>query len=435
MSNEQTDRDAPEPALPRAQWTLVPVWSKSGALGPDVVLGALPVVLGRTVTDPNGRAFPDSRMSRTHATIVVGASGPTVRDSSTNGTFVDGARIDGSALLSDGAVLRTGDTFFVVRAAATDPGDADLPELVGRAPAMARLRSSIALVAATDASVLVLGETGTGKELVARAIHQRSGRRGALVAVNCAAVPESLAESHLFGHVAGSFTGARSAHDGVFRRAHGGTLFLDEVAEASPGLQARLLRVLEERAVLPVGADRPVPVDVRLVTATHVALRGAVARGSFRADLYARISDLTIPVPPLRERREDIVPLLVRALGEGTPPPSPALIEALLLHDWPFNVRELLKTAREMTIRGSGLEVLDRALIAERLAPPSCPPPTCASTPSSAPPSAEPITRERLEQLMAEVGGNVSELARRLGRSRRQVRRYLETFELRADDS
>ncbi|UJR83324.1 Hypothetical protein I5071_53920 [Sandaracinus amylolyticus] len=432
MLFDETQREEPRRTSSVASWVLRTVHSPDRGLPPEIAIGRVPLAIGRAPQRDGALVIADPRMSRTHATIaLIGAKAPTIVDSSSNGTFVDGERVS-DAILVDGSVLRAGDTFFVVREVPASLGDADIPDLVGRAPAMAKLREAIALVAKADASVLVIGESGTGKELVARAIHARSGREGPLVAVNCAAIPESLADSTLFGHVAGAFTGAKGAHDGVLRRADRGTIFLDEIAETPPSVQARLLRVLEERVVTPVGGERAVPIDVRVVAATHVELRSAVERGAFRGDLYARLSDLTLRTPPLRERREDVLPILARGLGPDAPPLAPDLVDALLTHELPFNVRELLKIAAELRLRGKGREVLDRALVEERFARPSTPP-VKARTISDPPSVREPIeiTREHLEELVRETGGNVSELARRLGRSRRQVRRYLDQYGLR----
>jgi transcriptional regulator with PAS, ATPase and Fis domain len=194
--------------------------------------------------------------------------------------------------------------------------------------------------------VLVQGETGTGKELVARALHEASPRRtGPFVAVDCGALPESLLESELFGHVKGAFTGAERARAGAFTRAHGGTLFLDELGGVPSGVQARLLRVLEERRVKPVGSDDERPVEVRVVAASRTSLEGAVAAGTFRPDLYYRLSVLVIELPPLRSRREDL-PLMVKELLkrrglEDSGPIDGEGFDRLRAHAWAGNVREL----------------------------------------------------------------------------------------------
>jgi two-component system response regulator HydG len=222
-------------------------------------------------------------------------------------------------------------------------------ELVGTSAAMQEVYSLIDRVADTDSSVLVTGETGTGKELVARALHERSRRRaGPFVAINCAAVPETLIESELFGHARGAFTDARSARTGLLVQASGGTLFLDEIGELPLGLQPKLLRVLQERKVRPVGGDSEVPFDVRLVAATNADLETAVEEKRFREDLYFRVNVISIPLPPLRARGGDVL-LLAQAFlerdaakaGRALTGIAPEAAQLLLAYPWPGNVREL----------------------------------------------------------------------------------------------
>ncbi len=222
-------------------------------------------------------------------------------------------------------------------------------ELVGTSPAMTRLYDLLDRLRDSEITVLVTGESGTGKELVARALH-RSGRRadGPFVAVNCAALPEALLESELFGHVKGSFTDAKAARTGLFAQAHGGTLFLDEVGELPLGVQAKLLRALQDRAVRPVGGDRELPFDARIVAATNRDLEAAVERGTFREDLYFRLAVVEIDVPPLRDRGEDVLLLAQHWLEQaakqaGKPVRGIAhdAAEQLLAYHWPGNVREL----------------------------------------------------------------------------------------------
>ena len=221
--------------------------------------------------------------------------------------------------------------------------------LVGRSAALERVRRLVARVAGSEAAVLVRGETGTGKELVARAIHEGSGRAGGpLVAVNCGALPEHLVESELFGHRKGAFTGADEHRAGLFEVADGGTLFLDEIGELPKPLQSRLLRALESGEIRRVGDNQPITVDVRLVCATHRSLEQMVAAGEFREDLLFRINTFEIPVPPLRDRREDIPELVehfVRKARPQTPAQAivaePAVLDVLAAHTWPGNIREL----------------------------------------------------------------------------------------------
>jgi two-component system C4-dicarboxylate transport response regulator DctD len=230
--------------------------------------------------------------------------------------------------------------------------------LVGESALMRDLREDILDVSDTDAPVLILGETGTGKEVVARALHDLSARgTGPLVAVNCAAIPESLFEASMFGHLGGAFTGASRAADGYFVEARGGTLFLDELGACPLELQAKLLRAIETREVVPVGGTRAIPVDIRLVSATNESLEAAVAAGRFREDLYYRLNTVELRPPPLRDRREDI-PLLFthflerHAATYGLEPPALTTEEvaSLMAHHWPGNVRELKHAAERRVL-------------------------------------------------------------------------------------
>ncbi len=235
--------------------------------------------------------------------------------------------------------------------------------MVGRSPAMREVYDAVRRVAPSDATVLVTGDTGTGKELVARAIHDLSSRSpGPFLAVNCAALADGVLESELFGHVRGAFTGAVSDREGLFRAAEGGTILLDEVGDMSLRLQQRLLRVIQEREVTPVGATRPVPVDVRVIAATRRDLRSEAEAGRFRDDLYYRLAVFPIELPPLRARHGD-VPLLVEAALERlrgrsrVPTPeacTPSAVRLLRSWSWPGNVRELLGVLESAAIRSGG---------------------------------------------------------------------------------
>jgi len=237
------------------------------------------------------------------------------------------------------------------------------PRIIGRTPAMQRLRSTIAQLADTDADVLIFGETGTGKELVARSLHEHSRRaQRNFVAVNCGAVPENLIESELFGHEPGAFTGAQGRRIGRFEHANHGTLFLDEIESMPMAVQIHLLRVLQERAVERLGSNELVPLNLRVVAATKIDLREASERGTFREDLYYRLNVVTLEIPPLRERREDI-PLLFHHFllvasaryEREAPPPNADQIRVLLTHPWPGNVRELRNFAERYVLLGENL--------------------------------------------------------------------------------
>ncbi|MFG6139234.1 sigma-54-dependent transcriptional regulator [Halomonas sp. B23F22_10] len=234
------------------------------------------------------------------------------------------------------------------------------PRLVGRTPAIQRLASMVQRISQVEADVLLFGETGAGKDLVARAIHERSARGGRpFVAINCGAVPESTIESELFGHEKGAFTGAVERRIGKFEHAQGGTVFLDEIESMPLSLQVKLLRVLQERSIERLGSNQAVPLDIRVIAATKVDLKTAAEAGDFREDLYYRLNVVTLPIPPLRERREDI-PLLFQHFavvaanrsGLEAPPLDAAGTSALLAHDWPGNVRELRNLAERYVLLG-----------------------------------------------------------------------------------
>ena len=238
--------------------------------------------------------------------------------------------------------------------------------LLGNSEAMQRVRSMIEKVADTDATVLVRGESGTGKELVARELHDRSSTRngGAFVAVNCAALPAELIESELFGHEKGAFTGAAARRKGKFEQANDGTLFLDEIGDMSANVQAKLLRALEERRIERLGGDESIPVDVRIVSATHRALEEEIEKGNFRADLFYRLRVVTIDIAPLRDRREDI-PVMAASFARdaanrhGLPerPIARETLKQLMQYDWPGNVRELRNAIERAAIMSEGEEL------------------------------------------------------------------------------
>jgi DNA-binding NtrC family response regulator len=247
--------------------------------------------------------------------------------------------------------------------------------LVGESPAMKALLSQIALVGPTRTTVLLLGETGTGKERLAQALHDSSPRRNApFVAVNCAALTESVLESELFGHEKGSFSGAYSRHEGRFKVADGGTIFLDEIGEISPAIQVKLLRVLQERRFERVGGNETVSVDVRVIAATNRNLREMVEARTFRADLYYRLNVVALDVPPLRARREDVMPLvehivprLALELGIDAPALTPEALRILAAHSWPGNVRELENVLERALVLSHGRPISELVLSRELL--------------------------------------------------------------------
>jgi DNA-binding NtrC family response regulator len=332
-----------------------------------------------------------------------------------------------------------------VRDPGPDDADASAAEeprsIVGVSEALRRVRETVRLAAASSATVLVRGESGTGKELVARAIHDLSPRAGGpFVAVNCAAVAEGVLESELFGHERGAFTGASARRRGRFELADGGTIFLDEIGEMRPHLQAKLLRVLQDRSIERVGSSAPIKVDIRVVAATNRDLEAEIGAGRFREDLYYRLAVVEIVVPPLRDRREDVLPTAHHLLSRLADGPAPRLAAdvsaALALHDWPGNVRELSN-------------VLERALLfAPRgdLAPEHLPAHLCAlcraeadSRPDPAPGetgvaaglSLRAVERELIEKTLASFRGNRTHTAAALGLSRRALLYKLKRYDIR----
>jgi DNA-binding NtrC family response regulator len=319
------------------------------------------------------------------------------------------------------------------RPAAFPAGRAAPDGLVGRSGAMLGVYKQIALACASDAPVLVTGETGTGKELVARAIHRHGPRSSrSFVPVNCGALPEGLLESELFGHLRGAFTGAVTDKKGLVEEARGGTIFLDEIGEMSAALQVRLLRTLELGEVRPVGASRAMSVDVRVIAATHRDLERAAVEGTFRQDLFYRLHVFAIRVPPLRERRED-VPLLAAhflagfaSRGRGAAALTPAALAALAAHDWPGNVRELENTLERLAVeaRGGTIDVADLPpTFRERSA--SLEEPLFADLPSL-----EEMEKRYLRHVLTAVKGNRSRAAEALGIDRRTLYRMAERFDL-----
>jgi DNA-binding NtrC family response regulator len=311
-----------------------------------------------------------------------------------------------------------------------------LDEILGESPAMARTRAFVARAATSDASVLITGESGTGKELVARALH-RAGRRasGPFVVMNCAAVPETLLESELFGHVRGAFTDAKAPRQGLFHQADGGTLFLDEIGEMSPRLQPKLLRALQERTARPLGGAEEIPFDVRLVAATNEDVAKAVAERRFRSDLYYRINVIPISVPPLRDRDDDVALLaqhFVRAFaarhGKHVAGLSPDAVERLRAHAWPGNVRELqncIERAVALTdhVQLGADDLPDAApLLSDRGRVPSALPADALL------PLAE-LERRHILHILDAVGGNKRLAARILGLDRRTLYRKLDRYQ------
>lgn len=317
-------------------------------------------------------------------------------------------------------------------AAASEPSDDD-DGLVGHSPAMRTVHKRIGLAAASDLPVLITGETGTGKELVARALHRASGRAdAAFVAVNCAAIPLELMESELFGHRKGAFSGATSDRIGLIREADGGTLFLDEIGDMPLPMQAKLLRFLQEGEVTPLGGRGAQKVDVRVLAATHRDLAAWVAAGQFRSDLRYRLNVVPIELPPLRERGQDIVLLAQYFLrsGEGAARTLSADAQArLLAYPWPGNVRELRNVMQrsQLLVRGHSIVAadLDDALEYDAEQPTTAAPPE-----GTLPEAVARLERQMIQDALARSGGNRAEAARQLGIHRQLLYRKLDEYGL-----
>ncbi len=400
---------------------------------------------------------PSASMSSEHARIVRDGSRWIVEDAgSRNGTFLDGAGVKSERVL-DRSVIEAGRTFFMLRegprisasSAVPDVAASDvmrerfglrtlLPELIER-------RSDLLRVAKSTVPVLLLGASGTGKELLAQAVHEASGRSGRFVAVNCGALPAALVEGMLFGHTKGAFSGALRDEPGFVRAAHGGTIFLDEIADLPLSSQAALLRVLQQREVVPLGSTVPVSVDMRVVAATHRSLEDAATAGTFRGDLLARLRGFTYDVPSLDERREDLGVLVGDVLDEVAPGRvvtfTQSAARALARYAFPANVRELaqaLGAAAALTTDG----IIDTPHLPAALAAAAGP-----SFKRSAPPAALATTgadaaalsaedealRTALVSALGAHGGNVAAVARALDKAPYQIHRWVKRFALDLD--
>jgi transcriptional regulator with PAS, ATPase and Fis domain len=348
---------------------------------------------------------------------------------SRNGTYLNGVRASHGAL-APGDVLRIGDCVGVVSVNGPAPARLDLEEISPQLLAGEILADALEPArrcAAADLPIVLVGETGTGKERVARALHWWSGRRGQFHAINCATLPPALAEAELFGHTKGAFTGAERATEGRVRAAGRGTLLLDEIADLPLGMQPKLLRLLEENEIVPLGDDRAIRVDVRIIATTQVPLGDLVARGSFRQDLRARLSGVTVVLPPLRERKCEIIPLFrvfLNLHSGGCPPDVEAtLAEALCLYPWPDNVRELdLLSRRLLALHGSAT-TLKRSFLPENMRGPERS--ANFEARSGWYPRRGQHDLRRLVLALKDCDGNVSIAAARLGFSRQRAYRLM----------
>jgi len=375
----------------------------------------------------------DRRISGRHLSIEVVEDGFLVSDlGSKNGTYYLGTRIQ-SAVVPLGATLRVGETRLLL--SSRQPPRDDLYSkrsrygaLVGSAPSMRRLYATLERLEATDYTTLILGETGVGKELVAREIHRHSPRaKGPYEVVDCASLTPTLIESELFGHTRGAFTGANTSYDGAFKRAHGGTTFLDEIGELPLELQPKLLRVLESHQIRALGSGDTIDVDTRIIAATNRDLETAAEEGRFRKDLFYRLAGMTIVVPPLRERREDI-PMLVQALLEDMGAKDVKLAPATLEHfmtgsAWPGNVRELRNALARF--RATGATPLEFGSDTDIATEVSLPLDTNKSFQQEKKRLMDSFERDYLSRQLSQADDNISQAARASGMERTQFKRLL----------
>jgi transcriptional regulator of acetoin/glycerol metabolism len=445
VSSETADatRDTDDAPSRRARPGVLIVFSGAAPTFLALPMTAKGVAIGRDPSD--GALLPDERLSRRHATVEYSpAQGWTVRDlGSRNGTFVDGQRLHGSATFPTAPkVIRAADTLLVacpdLTALPTALRDGDI--VVGTR--LAAALATVARAAQSSPTLLLRGESGTGKENASRHFHALGpNRSGPFVAVNCAAIPEGLAERLLFGARRGAYSGAAADSEGHVQAAHGGVLLLDEGGELGLDVQSKLLRVLETREVVPLGASHGQRVDFRICVATHRDLREAVSEGRFRADLYHRIAPPEVVLPPLRERLDEIAEHVAAEVADVGPSlrPHSKLVEACMLRAWPGNVRELRKEVRYAAVQAQS-ESADRVRV-EHLSPTAGRPfeASAGAGAGEVPPKrkgrayvrwSEAIGRERIEQALKEHGGNVALAARALGMQRTQMYREMERWSI-----
>ncbi|WP_438036962.1 sigma 54-interacting transcriptional regulator [Sorangium sp. So ce204] len=459
---------APSERTPQGQASLIVRAGDGAARVIDLTEGDV-VAIGRA--PESAVCVDDARVSRNHAIVARHGGAIEVIDcGSRNGTSVNGAVLrDAVRPLAGGDVIRIGPAEIVVAIAAPAPVEAAPP---GAAPealegppsgagagfvvadeAMVKVFQVVQRLARAQTTVLVLGETGAGKEVVSEQLHRISPRAGGpFVRLSCAALPEALLESELFGHEKAAFTGADRRKIGYFEAAQGGTLLLDEIGEMPLAMQAKLLRVLESRRVARIGGTQEIELDVRVVCATHRDLQAEVAAGRFRQDLYYRISTFVLRVPPLRERRAEIALLAHRfaqqvagRMGERAPRFAPAAMQALEAHAWPGNLRELRNAVEHAVVLAEGgvIEVEHLPASVAEGAEGAAPPASAGAPPSSTgapPPSADggtmparlaELEKRSIEDALAAEGNNQTRAAKRLGISRRALLYKLDKYDIR----
>jgi transcriptional regulator with GAF, ATPase, and Fis domain len=418
---------------------LVIVWSGDAPALMAFRVGPAGIILGRELLGPS---TTDDRISRQHARLRWNGPSFSIADlGSRNGTFVGGQPIvDGEITVVPPCVVRTGRTVGVLLGDVRrfEDTDVQLDGDVVIGPVLADAWQQIARAAQNGDALLLTGESGSGKELAARQFHRSSGATGELIAVNCAAIPTGVAERLLFGAKKGAYSGADRDADGYLVAADGGTLFLDEIGELEPAVQAKLLRVLETHEVLPLGAAKPRTVTVRIVAATLRDLRGDVANGRFRDDLYYRIGRPEVRLPALRQRLEDVPWLVHREVQRATPEVAvhSTLIEACLLRPWPGNVRELVgevrraafgaRDAGKKVVRQEDLDASAGLILDGAIGPATVNLQQHPTSPMMAQKKVAPLPdHDSIVAALKTEDGNVTRAARALGLHRNQLRRYI----------
>jgi transcriptional regulator with PAS, ATPase and Fis domain len=400
------------------------------------------LTIGRRADGPEGTVnvavLDDGLVSGRHARIARGAGGYDIEDlGSKNGTWVDNLRTEGKVRLRDGALVFCGNHIAVFRMVSHIELEAIKAELVAplgpvatASPTLAVACDRLRRLAASEGELLIVGETGVGKEVYARAVHAASGRKGHFMAINCAAIPRDLVESELFGYRQGAHSTAHQAKAGLIEEAEGGTLFLDEIGEMTPEAQIKILRFLQDRELTPLGSTRPRRMDVRILAATNRTAGGpGKGPGGLRDDIVARLGAAPIFLPPLRNRMEDLGALAAHFLGATSVPggqfEQPAF-RALALHTWPLNVRELEKiVSTAAVLTGGSKPIAIRDLpepIARTIAVPAAPGARRSAGPSP--------TAAQLEELLRRYEGNVADVSRELGKHRAAVWRWIKKFGL-----
>ena len=399
--------------------------------GAEVSIGTSPA---------NDLVLTDAAVSRHHVAIAPTPRGHLVRDHGrTNGTLVDGVSIE-RAYLGAGAIVAIGNTKLRFDATGGEERaalstDERWGRALGTSDAMRRIFAMLPRLAESDATILLEGETGTGKSLLAAALHEASPRaRGPLIVVDCGAIPPSLIESELFGHEKGAFTGATSARAGAFEAAKDGTIFLDEIGELPLDMQPKLLRALEERLIKRIGGNDQIKLDIRIIAATNRDLRGEINRGRFRSDLFYRLNTLRLRVPPLRERRGDIALLTAHfyaQLAPGEDPPAELLVD-FARHDWPGNVRELRAAVERTVLLGDPTVWREISDAIPTATPPAAPFGTSFRAAKER--AVAEWERDYLRALIEQHRGNVSAAARAVRMDRNHLRELLVRHGVRTDD-